>query len=326
MSFELKFELAETIQQVMSERAARMRAAAAGQSWHVEEEEEDQSESPEEQWAALRQRLVSDLRADAIEIPPLPKVAVELHQLATSPDPDLRRAQTILERDPQLAGRIAQVACSPAFGGRAVTGLEMAVVRLGTTGLRDIAMAVAMGRVFRSKQLDGYIREQMQHSFAVASASKTVCSMLGLDPHYGFLCGLFHDIGRLTIGMAVSTYYSESSKPLDMQALHNLADAHHEQVGAHILSKWGMHNMVKTVAAHHHTPASAGAATPMAMAIAAADAADRIEATTIEERIAALTNMAAPYQAGLTSARDIEKLATAVQDAKEDSIMSSLVS
>lgn len=308
----------------MSEIGARMRAAAAGQSWQIEDD--DMGESREEQWAALRQRLVSDLKADAIEIPPLPKVAVELHQLATSADPDLRRAQAILERDPQLAGRVAQVACSPAYGGRAVTGLEMAIVRLGTTGLRDIAMAVAMGRVFRSKQLDGYVREQMQHSFSVASASRTVCSMLGLDPHYGFLCGLFHDIGRLTIGMAVSTYYSESGRAIDMQALRDLADAHHEQVGAHILSKWGMHNMVKTVAAHHHTPAEAGAATPMAMAVAAADAADRIEAATVEERTEALTKLAAPYQAGLTSAADMEKLATAVQDAKDDSVMSSLVS
>lgn len=301
---------------------ARIRAAGAGQSWEIE----DEGEAREQELNNVRKRLVADVVADAIEIPPLPKVAVELHQLASSPDPDLRRAQVILERDPQLAGRVAQVASSPAYGGRAVTGIEMAVVRLGTTGLRDIAMAVAMGRVFRCKALDSYIRTEMQHSFAVGSASKVLCSILGLDPHYGFLCGLFHDLGRLTIGMAIAQYYSESQAKIDMTILDALADQHHQQVGEHVLSKWGMHNMVKTVAAHHHAPDKAGAAAPLALVVAAADAADRIEAETAEERAVALSNIAAPYKAGLTSTGDIERLAKAIQEAKDDSVMSSLVS
>ena len=306
----------------MNEIDSRMRASAAGQSWQVE----DESETRAEKWDAIRQRLVSDLLSDSIEVPPLPKVAIELHQLAGTPEPDLRRARTILERDPHLAGRVAQVACSPMYGGRAVTGIEMAIVRVGTTGLRDIAMAVAMGRVFRCKQLDGYVRDQMQHSFTVASASRTVCSILGLDARYGFLCGLFHDIGRLSIGMVISQYFSESGDGIDMEALQYLSDTHHEQVGAHVLSKWGMHNMVKTVAAHHHTPTKAGAAAPMVMAVAAADVADRIVAETLEERIAALLKLPEPYKAGLSNPDDIEKLAVAIQDAKNDSVMSSLVS
>ena len=109
----------------------------------------------------------------------------------------------------------------------------------------------------------------------------------------------------------------------DFEILDELATRHHEQVGGYILSKWGLHNMVKTVASAHHHPEKAGAAMPMALAVAAADQGDRIEAEGASERLAALAAMPICYQAGLTAGQ-IEALVEAIEAARADDVMASL--
>lgn len=307
--------------QGMSESQARVRAASAGRSWAVADVEGEKREAI----ATFRTRLTRDLQEDKIDVPPLPRVALELHRLADSPDADLRKARILVERDPQLAGRVARLAASPAFGGRSVTGIEMAVVRLGTNGLRDIAMTVAMGKVFRCRELESYMHEQMRHSFVVASATAVGCKLLGMDRQYGYLCGLFHDVGRLIVGMAVAQYNKEDKTPVDLDVVSALADRYHEQVGGYILSKWGLHNMIKTVACSHHDPANAAAAAPLALIVAAADVAANLQAEDLASRVAQLSQLPQCYHAGLRSMAEIEELAKAVEDAQHDDVMSSLV-
>ncbi|MBL4684180.1 MAG: HDOD domain-containing protein, partial [Nannocystaceae bacterium] len=267
-----------------------------------------------------------DARNKRLDFPPLPQVAVELGRLASSSDPDLGEATRLVERDNQLAGRVVQVASSAAMGGRAVTDLQGAVVRLGVNGLRDLAFAITMGRVFRCPPLDDLVKQQMQHSFVVAIGTARACKMLGLSDKYGFLCGLFHDIGHLAVLIALARYGRDDPEMLKPEFASTVADQLHGSMGPWVLKSWGMHNMVVDVAAHHHESGSAGAAMPMCQAVAAVDAADgvELEVDTAQARAAALCQLPVGYEAGLSGDQLVD-LAEVVHIARNDDVVARMM-
>ena len=151
----------------------------------------------DEEQREFRKRLSRDIREGQFQIPPLPEVAVELNALANSADPDIGRAVTLIERDGQLAAKVLQVASSASYGvGAPITDVRRAAVRIGISGLRNVALALIMGRVFRCGPLDGLMREIMQHGFITACTTGWVCRVLKIDNRTGFLCGLLHDVGK----------------------------------------------------------------------------------------------------------------------------------
>lgn len=271
----------------------------------------------------LRRRIADDVRDGTLEFPPLPQVAMELGNLAASIDPDMQVAMRLVERDNQLAGRVIRVAASPAMGGRSVTDLRGAVMALGVNGLRDLAFAASMGKVFRCAPLDALVRTEMLHAFVVAIGSAAACRMLAVGERYGFLCGLFHDIGRVAVFMALSRYGRAEPTYWDSALAGRAADALHAELGPLVLSSWGLHNMVTRVAEHHHRPARAGAAMPLCLAVATVDAADRLVAESPEARAEALCALPLGYQAGLDAAQ-LATIAQVVHTARNDDILARL--
>src|SRR5262244_1138057 len=98
-------------------------------------EVKDEVASIEERANELCKGLLEEVRGDQFRIPPLPKTVVELTRLANSPAADARTAVRLVEREPQFAAKVMQVASSAAFGMGAVTDLKQAVVRIGLSGL-----------------------------------------------------------------------------------------------------------------------------------------------------------------------------------------------
>jgi len=268
----------------------------------------------------LREQLASLIRTDNLQIPPLPQVAVELHQLASSPHAEIDQAVEIVRRDAPLAAQVMRVVASVFYrpAGGAVTSLEKAVMRIGLNPLRDIAFATLMGEVFRCPALDGPMRALHRHAFVCACGTALVCRQLGVDTHYGFLCGLMHDVGRYVIYAALADRGRRDRRWLRPDFALRPFEQLHQELGVLVVSRWKLPDLVKDAAGlHHHAPEKAGAATPMLLALAVANEGDKLDAADGAERSRRLLDLPFGYRAGLNP-QQIAEVAAELEQARRD--------
>ncbi|MBV1860049.1 MAG: HDOD domain-containing protein [Nannocystaceae bacterium] len=275
----------------------------------------------DERWRETARTIGADLKAGRLKMRPLPRVAVELGRLASSADPDVRRAEEVIQRDSQLAARVLKTAGSLAFGARPPTSIREASVRLGVAGLRDMAFAASMAGVFRCPGLDDMVREEMAHGFVTAVLTGVVCRMMKLDAQAGFVAGLLHDVGRLVVMTALSEYGRKDNSLLDRAFVRRVGERAHSKLGGYLLEDWGVDAAVQKVARFHHRPERSDE--PLVTVVAMADHIDRVGGDTEEERVERL--LAQPCGAGPElSTAHVEALATAAQQARQDPALADL--
>jgi putative nucleotidyltransferase with HDIG domain len=284
----------------------------------------DDMPSPDELVAKVRLRIARDLTTGKVEIPPFPKVALELHKIAVSRVPDMALACKLIQREVDLAGRMVKAACSPIFGSKPVDTLDAAAMRLGVEGLRDIAMMAAMGKLMRASPVVELAREVTIHSFTVAVLTQWICEATGLDKKQGFLCGLFHDVGRLALVVALDHYGRTEPIYLEPDTIAIVSDALHAQVGTVVLSSWGMHTIAKRVAERHHEALKVtGPDGPLIRAVAIADTADKLRALDVSERTLNLSVDPIVLEAKLSSDL-VEQLAAGVDTIRADEMLNAM--
>ena len=285
---------------------------------------EDPTAKQQDAIAQLREAIARDVREGTLEFPPLPRVAIELGKLAAAPDPEIAEAVALLEHTPQLAAEVVRLASSAAYGRTKVTALHQAAMRLGVFGLRDLAFAASMGRVFRCAPLDALVKEEIAHSFVVAVVSGRATKMLGIGDRDGFMAGLFHDIGRLAMLMALAKYGRKEPKLLEPTLARRLCDLFHHELGPLLLDAWGIGGVPRAVAMHHHDPMHAGATAPVCLAVATVDAADHLESEHEGQRGNLLREQPIGYQAGF-SPDQLEALGSAIDEARADPLLAQIL-
>ncbi len=273
---------------------------------------------PEEFRTELGLRIIKDLRHDRLELRPLPEAALRLADLARAPDPSIEGAVAALERDPSLTARVLKVAASPAVSRRPPSDLHQAAMAVGVKQLRDMAFAIASGRVFRAPGLDTQVQDEHRHSFRVGVATAEVFKRTGIGSKQGFLVGMLHDIGALLLYTALSQYSRETPEFLEHAFVARARALLHAPLGDAIIRSWGLSETVRGGAKYHHRAADAGALQPVAQAVAVADHAAKLHAENEQERAAQLSQHAPLYAAGLgpDDAAAIAKVIQAAIDAE----------
>lgn len=243
-------------------------------TWHVDPADVDATESLTRR---IVDRVAASLRNDAVEVPPLPEEAIRLNELANSSDPDIRAVVRLLEHNATLSGKLLALASSPLYRSvAAVKSLDQAVMRVGINGVRDLAFAVMMGRVFRCGALEPAMRDVNRRSYVLAAATSAVARALGLDRQQAFLCGLLADVGKLLLIAELWRQSKQSPDLLRPEVVQEVSDTMHAELGALVATRWGMSPLVREVVRCHHQPQQAGAYAPMAMAVASADIASAL--------------------------------------------------
>lgn len=261
-------------------------------------------------------RIVRDLRQNALQLRPIPEAALRLAELARDPDPGIETAVGVLERDPSLAARVLKLAASPAMSRRPPADLSQAALTVGVHKLRDMAFAVASGRVFRAPGMDDEVKSEHLHSFQVGLATAEVFARMGIGSKQGFLVGMLHDIGALLLYSALSLYGRESPEFLQPEFILRARKALHAPLGEAVIRSWGLGETVRAGAKYHHRPSEAGALSQVALAVSVADHAARLDAAGEKERAEQLCQYAPLFAAGL-NASDAAAIAAAVESASE---------
>ncbi len=184
-------------------------------------------------------QINKDCLEDKLELPSLPDVALRIRQAIQDPEKGANDIAKIIQSDPAIATRLIHVAKSPLYqASNAITDCKSAIIRLGSTTVRDIVTTFSLQQLFKSNspQITERMKELWYHSTHVASISAILSnSVKGINPEIAMLGGLLHDIGTLAI-LGYAERYPDLVE--DSNALDHVIYQLRGEIGAMILRKW----------------------------------------------------------------------------------------
>ena len=206
---------------------------------------------------ALRQTM------STTALPSRPGVYMELNQVLADPSWQPGQVAAVIERDVALSAKVLQLANSALFGLTSnVSTVRDAVVYLGADTIRSLALtAEAFGKL-APRSAEGFSIEDFQaHAMLVARITSSLLPT-GRAQQEAVTAALLHDIGRLVLvgdggprWMALRRQARERGVP--MQLIEQETDGiTHAEIGAHLLSLWGLPDPIVEAVAGHHSPAS----------------------------------------------------------------------
>jgi len=203
--------------------------------------------------------IVSRLRS----IPSLPTIYDELTAALRLEDPSLAQIERIISKDVAMAAKILQLANSAFIGasGR-VSSLLQAVSLIGTETVRTLVLSVHVFSHFDgNSEVAPYLPALWDHSVAVAALAKQIASFEGCPKamvEESCTAGLLHDIGKVVLLAEMPREYRPilMSDPGGIVALElEHLGCTHAQVGAYLMSIWGLPVPLVHAVAFHHCPA-----------------------------------------------------------------------
>lgn len=216
---------------------------------------------------ALREMLGDeDLRRAAGArgtLPSAPAAYAELTAAAARDDVGVREISEILERDPAMCAKVLQLVNSSFFGlGRPVVHVGRAVAYLGVDTIRSLVLSTEAFGVLGAG-LDACVVDTVRrHSLLAAHIAVGLVDECDRDG--ALTAGLLHDIGKLVLLAEEPGYLAEALERSGREG-RPLADVEretrgstHAEVGAHLLSLWGLPFCVVEAVACHHAPPAPG--------------------------------------------------------------------
>ncbi len=213
--------------------------------------------------AALRQ-LVGAIH----HLPSLPSLYQELEAAMQAADSSADKAAAIIATDPAMVTNLLHVVNSAYFNlRRTIASPAHAVALLGLGAVKSLVLSLKVfDEVQRHPQLKPMIERLWQHGVAVARLAKALAVQEGmgtLSVEHAFMAGLLHDIGRLVLAANLpkefAAWEQRAAKPGDtpLSAEQDIFGATHAEVGAYLLSAWGLSDALVEAVMFHHRPMAA---------------------------------------------------------------------
>ena len=207
-------------------------------------------------------RALLDLVGSVDKLPSAPAVYQKLTQVMNSPNGDAKAVAEIVRQDPALSARVLQLANSSFFfRGEHLGSVSHAVVRLGLRLVRNLALHTGLIESFDKKALHGFdIDDAVRRAFDAAVL--TLVLVQGPSAaDTASLAALVADLGHLVLALyrgdeleRARRLSAETGRPLS-SIERELFGFDHADVGAHLLSLWGLPEPVlRAVAEHHDAP------------------------------------------------------------------------
>lgn len=225
------------------------------------EDDREQLHSALKRFTGLRIQQRLD---DTLELPPLPETAQRIIHLRVNPNAVMGDLVDVVESDPSLAAQVVSWASSSFYAATGqVRSVHDAVSRvLGFDLVMNLAMGLALGRTLKQPddQPEGHVGYWQQAIWQAQSAG-ILASMMrrGERPVFGlaYLAGLLHNFGYLVLAQVFPPHFKlacrswEVNPHMDSAVVeHHLLGITREQIGAQLMSNWGMPEEV-TVAIRH---------------------------------------------------------------------------
>ncbi len=211
----------------------------------------------------MNQENVQRFRAEVIaqkNLPTIPAVLTKILQLVEAESARASELVGVVEHDQVLTAKILRLANSAFFGqSRKVATIPRAVVLLGFSTVRNLALGVKVWDVLAAGLAKARVEELWRHSVEVAVAAKLLVGRLRAgDPDEAFTAGLLHDVGRIVLASKHRDSYWNAlgggSEAEPIEAIERATfGVDHAEVGGWLLEAWGLPPMIVEAARTHHS-------------------------------------------------------------------------
>jgi HD-like signal output (HDOD) protein len=191
---------------------------------------------------------------------PSPSATVRcLNSAVADPASDVHTIVRIVEGDLGISARLLQLVNSAFFAlPREVTSLREAVSYLGLENVRALAASSDVVHALGSTPgFDALARRLQVHSAGVTQLAHHILPR-ARRPADLFLGALLHDLGLLAAAALVPEIWADlnanGTEPWAAEREQSLLGATHADIGAYLLSLWGMPYGAVEVVARHHDP------------------------------------------------------------------------
>jgi putative nucleotidyltransferase with HDIG domain len=197
-------------------------------------------------------------------LPSRPGVYMELNQVLSDPTWQPNQVSAVLERDVAMSAKVLQLANSALFGlASTIASVRDAVMYLGVDTIRSLALtAEAFGKLTPRNATAGFSIDEFQnHAMLVARITGSILPA-GQTQQQAVTAALLHDIGKLVTVADSSDRWAETSRLAQARQmpLHEVEleqdGVSHADIGALLLSLWGLPDVIVEAVAHHHSPRS----------------------------------------------------------------------
>jgi HD-like signal output (HDOD) protein/CheY-like chemotaxis protein len=192
--------------------------------------------------AELRDLLVNPTLVQTIgrvgELPPPPKLFIELGRMMQDPDISTVRIAALVSQDPAVVAKVLRLCNSAYFSsGRMITDIHQAITRLGLQTLQRMVLA---SEAYSGGAVPGIDREAMQDR-AIRTSKLASRMLTGPSADLAATAGLLAEVGKLLPGV-------NRGGPDDI-------GPHFAEAGAYLLGLWGLPMPIVEAVANHHQPA-----------------------------------------------------------------------
>ncbi|MCH7719617.1 MAG: HDOD domain-containing protein [Planctomycetes bacterium] len=199
------------------------------------------------------------------ELSTLPEVTVRIIEIVEDSRSTARDLHEIIKHDPALSAKVLKVVNSAFYGlpGQ-VASVDRAIILLGLSAIKNIAIAASIARLFKGGQLSDEFsaKDLWKHSVAVGVCARLISKASGTVAGRDeiFLAGLIHDLGLLVERQAFSKQLAEviertkagEGSFIEMENL--VIGADHQGFGEALTTKWKFPRHLRATIGFHHNP------------------------------------------------------------------------
>jgi len=211
-----------------------------------------------------KKQLVQKAAQEISQIATLPEVTVKIVQMVEDPRSAARDLHKVIKHDVALSARILKVVNSAFYGlPRQVSSVDRAIVLLGLSTVKNIAIAASVSKMFRGRGLSSNYtaKDLWMHSLACGVFSRMIGEKIDQAGHDElFVAGLMHDLGIL---VERQVYPDKLAEAIDMaaegkctlcEAETRIIGADHQEFGAALADKWKFPLLFQISTGYHHRP------------------------------------------------------------------------
>ena len=207
----------------------------------------------------IKARIMTVMR----NLPPLPEVTRQLMSVLGNDNASANDVAKVLSSDQALAGKVLKLVNSSFYGvPKEVTTISRAVVILGFTGIRNLALGFGSVEALQKMNSGMDMNEFWSHALANGAACQALVPYVNrrMDPEEAFIAGLMHDIGAYVLATAVPDIYRPILEKRNGDRMAREAEEiglTHSQVGQGLLQFWKLPDAFSDAARYHHDVARA---------------------------------------------------------------------
>lgn len=194
-------------------------------------------------------------------LPSVPTLYVRLLKEFEREQPTLAKVGEIISMDIAMTAKILQLVNSAFFSiPYKVANLNQALSILGLNTIKSLVLSVGVFSEYQSRSFSAFsIDELWQHSIFVGNLSRAIAVSANLsraEQDEAQMAGILHDVGKL-IQTDIPGFYrllSMNTKIPEIQMEYHYLGTSHAEIGAYMLSLWGLPSTVIKAVAFHHKP------------------------------------------------------------------------